>query len=421
MNERIKTVDRQPAINQQRSGDFMRDNHPGLMAERLSIPKDLDKIVRDADAGQLEVRDIGRYTENGRRAAMNAGRAIYYQGQSIDQALVGNREAIESMSRAGQQFRNVMTGDVPYAQPSAGWNFACNAEGFLDAGYPWAKHLDESLQNFFRESLNDSSRGGISELINMGAKSDAIIRQLWDEYATHDPLSIAWYLSERSLISENYQTDRYEKEMTESKQAVARQINHMSQQYNLPVEHHNRALSQLQRAKFSAFDHLMGGVDAGDGTLGDYITGTLRVETKLGGNTANPRDASDVIGTTTHELFHATSAQDVVGRIGLKAEGRGTDINEGMTELLNKLSLNRVLSIDGKIEFVDFCEGQPCKSRTYDTEVKSMYVIKRNYEASFETLFHAYYGHVPDKNKLRESIDLFNRYAEHIETQKHSS
>jgi hypothetical protein len=413
MTEHHTPSDKQPERQQTGTFDFQQDNPPGLIAERLSHPADLDRLVRDFDAGETEVRDVGRFTLNGRRAAMNAGRAIFNQGRDINQVLGNNREALNSMNQANEHLRYVMTGDAPYAQPSAGWNFAVNASGFRDAGYSWAKQLDASLASMLQAATGDASQGGIDALLKMGARADTQMRQIWDEFIKHDPLSSAWYLAERSLVSENFQAERFEKEMVQAKNAAARQINAMAHEYNLPTEHQNRALLQLYRAKFSAFDHMIGGVDAGDGTLGDYLSNSLRVETKLGGNVANPRDPSDVLGTTTHELFHATSAQEE-GRIGLKVDGQGTDINEGMTELLNKLSLDRVRQIDNEVVFIDYQDGRAYRSSTYDTEVKSMYMIKMRHSDTFKTLFNAYYGHVSDKAKLRDAIDLFNQYAGQI-------
>lgn len=394
-------------------GQFFRDNPPGLIAERLSSHSDLDRLVRDFDTGETEVRDVGRFTLNGRTATMNAGRAIFQQGRDLNQVLGGDRTALESMNHANEHLRYVMTGDAPYAQPSAGWNFAVNASGFRDAGYPWAKQLDASLAGMLHEATGEVSQGGLDALLGMGARADRQIRQIWDEFIKHDPLSSAWYLAERSQVSENYQTDRFEKEMAQAKSAASRQINAMARQYNLPAQHQNRALSQLHRAKFSAFDHMIAGVDAGDGTLGDYQSNTLRVETKLGGNVANPRDPSDVLGTTTHELFHAASAQSD-GRVGLRTGEHGRDINEGMTELFNKLSLDRIRQIDNEMVFIDYRDGQAYRSMTYDTEVKSIYMIKMRHGDSFQTLFNAYYGHVQDTDKLRDAIDLFNQYAGQI-------
>jgi hypothetical protein len=190
-------------------------------------------------------------------------------------------------------------------------------------------------------------------------------------------------------------------------------IDSFSIQYGLPSSHKSRALNQLRRADFSAFDHLIVGVDSGDGTLGDYQTGTLRVETKLGGTVSKPAESLDALGTTTHELFHASSAQDITPdgtpNLGLKSGDHGTDANEGMTELLKKLSLGRVEKVDGRYEFYDRdTQGNRIQLSIYEPQVKSMFILMHNKPHLFKTLFHAYYGHITDTQQLAVALNEFN-------------
>lgn len=394
-------------------GDFSRDNRPDQIAEYLSTPEDLDKVIKDFDDGETDVRDVARFTDKERAAIITAGRDVFLHrhSHSILEEDPYVRRSVEEASYNFGYF--MMHPSIPGAQSFAGWNFTVHTRGMRDAGFLWAQKLDSTLT----DSVQGETRSVLDALYDMGSDRDTDLRKIWNAFSKQHPNEVAWYLSERSLQSEEWQTNRYESYLVDGKEAAARLINNFSRRFNLPTEYQDRALLQLNRAKFGAFDHLVGGVTSMDGTLGDYQAGTLRVRTKLGGSTAQPSDAKDPLGTTTHELLHASSAQSNQ-RVGLMLTGgQGTDINEGMTEMLKLSSLDRIQVHNNQIVFMDYQNDLLPVSRTsrsYDTQVKALYAVMENHSEEFRALFHAYYGSVPDAAKLRDAVEVFNHYAESI-------
>lgn len=401
-----------------RNGNFYGKSNSSIIAERLIRPADHNELLREFRSGDAQVRDVAQFTLNERTAVMSAGRLIFERRADINRVLGQDRYTIDSINKANGNFRETIESRDAQVQSSAGWNFTVNATGFLRAGLPWARQLDDTMDRYLRTSTDGQAFGGLDRLVD-GRTEDGSIRALWSDFSKKDPLTMAWYLSERSQYSENYQTELHQGSLVEAKRRASSLINEFASQYNLPAAHLNRAQLQLREAKFSAYDHLIGGIDAGDGTLGDYQTMTLRVETKAGGSISRPAPTNDPIGVTSHELFHASSTQskDVSGmyRVGLRAGDQGLDANEGMTELLNKLSLGRVTPTDaGRYQFHDVDRGRPVKDAAYPSQVRSMFILMKNDPLAFATLFRAYYGDVLDVQRVADALEKFNHNMSHM-------
>lgn len=393
-------------------GNFLGDSDSRLLAEKLSQPRNLDQVNEAFDRGDTETRDVARFTTAGRRAVMQYGRTGSVG--SADFAILN-----ASIERANGSFQYAMEHpEHAEFQSSAGWNFSVNAQSFRNGNLYWARHIDQCVERVLQDATGQLPGQGIDALLNARRLAgglqfaDQAARAVWQEVSQRYPAEMAWYLAERSQHSENYQRDRFQREIVEAKQHAYSLITSYADEYDLPLVCKQRALEQLYCADFSAFDHLITGIDSGNGVLGDYQSGTLRVETKLGGNPARPANPSDPLGTTSHELFHATSAQheNVNGTwdVGLRSGDQGLDANEGMTELLNKLSLGRIQQVGTRYKFTDYHHGQETAANVYDHQVKSMFVLMKNRPTSFTTLFHAYFGNVPDTNRLQEAFEDFN-------------
>lgn len=369
---------------------------PTAIAEQLSNPKDLNRIIWDVEHGNGEVRDIARFTRNNRNLIMNFGRLTV--GQGIQDVTVSNPEMLHRViGTAAGNFASSIQDTGSRMQRSAGYNFAVNASGFRDAGLNWATNLDEDLGRWLQVPGS-----GIDSLIQQSPRADGRIRQLLAEYTHENPVDMVWYLAERSLKSENWQRERYTREMVVAKRNASRLMLSMAQRYNLPSEHLNRSLHQLDRTDFSAFDHLTEGVTLYDqGALGDYIPTTLRVEVKFEGSPNNPQLPTNPLPTLQHEIFHATSAQDTDGRIGLRAVNmQGSTPNEAMTELLAHLSMGSVLSRQDGTRVLP-------NNIAYPTGTISMLRVMVNHERAFQSLYHAYYGNVPSKIDLQNALTTF--------------
>lgn len=396
------------------TGNFLGKNNPLVLAERLSQPRRIDDVVTDFDQGHTEVRDVARYTWAQRLAMLNLGRTTQ---RNHEIPVPTDVKSLETILHANTNFQDAMTVRDSLYQKSAGWNFSVNFQGFLNAGVRGSARIDENIRKVIEDLTGQLCHGrGVDALLQLGSsvKTDELTRNIWCLISNQYPVNMAYYLAERSQFSENYQREQFTKEMTDAKRATGALIDSFSVQYGLPASYRSRALNQLRRADFSAFDHLIFGIDSGDGTLGDYQTGTLRIETKLGGTVSKPAESLDALGTTTHELFHASSAQDItpggIPSVGLKSGDHGIDANEGMTELLKKLSLGRVEKIDDRYEFYDRdTQGNRIQLNIYEPQAKSMFVLMRNKPHLFKALFHAYYGHIPDKQLLAIALDEFNK------------
>lgn len=401
--------------------NFLGKSEPGVLAERLSKPRRLDETADAFDRGDTLVRDVGQFTANERGGIINMGRRV-----QAGERIAPSDNITATVLRANDVFRRSITSYEYPIQSNAGWNLTVNAHGFKAAGLPWARVVDGRIAAVLEQSVGPGQvDGGIDALIHLGSGSqdnrtsvDRLAREVWSTASKMHPGEMAWYLAERSQFSENYQRDRYQREMTEAKRGVASLLSSFSAQYELPHEHRSRAMKQLSRADFSAFDHLINGVDAGDGIYGDYQSGTLRVETKLGGNVARPAEAVDPLGTTSHELLHATSAQHYNENgswdVGLRSGDQGLDANEGMTELLNKLSLGRVRQQGDRYVFVDSVNGHEIPAKIYSDQVKSMFVLMHNEPELFRVLFNAYYGNIPDSRRLATAFERFNNMMQAV-------
>lgn len=381
-------------VDRRRDTDALEDST--TIAEQLSQNRNLDLVLNRYSSGNAEVRDVARYTRNERNTMMNFGRLTVARGvTNIDVDDPVRMQQI--IAGAASNFVYAMQDRTGYSQASAGYNFAVNASSFRDAGLSWAANLDRDLGAWL------NVRGsGINNLIQKGSGAENQIRTLLADYAYANPVDLAWYLAERSQHSENYQRERYVKDMIEAKRNASTLMHDMARAYNLPLEHLNRSLKQLSHTDFSAFDHIVGGVTQADqGSLGDYLPGTFRVEVKYGGSPNQPTWPRSPMETLLHEIHHSASAQDAEGSVGLRAaNGHGTAPNEGMTEMLTQIGQGNIThGRDGHIRF------HP--ETAYIHEVASMYQLMVYDEKHFVPLHHAYYGYVPDKNALKSSLDAF--------------
>lgn len=401
-------------------GYELNPSNSNILAERLREPRDFHEVIRNFDAGNTEVRDVARYTKNDRAGVIRLGH-ILAQQPTLRMHLP--QEATAVIQRANENFQSILANDNPIAQPYVGWNFTVNAQGFKQANLPWAHLIDNSVRTTL-ESYQQPSRGGIDELLHITTNdADQIARATWRTVSNEHPIEMAIYLAERSQFSENYQRERYREDIAEAKRGVYSLTRELSAQYGLPIEYEKRALDQLYRVDFSAFDHMIRGVDAGDGVLADYQSGTLRIETKFGGNVAQPTESRDAVGATSHELFHATSAQ-VTSRdnsdLGLRCGDQGRDINEAMTELLSKLSLGRVKRhSNGSYILVDSRHGVEVPAVTYVNPVISMLSTMKGQPEMFGSLFRAYHGYTPDKQRLVSAINHFNATLSQLDNRSH--
>lgn len=103
------------------------------LAGELSAPQNLACLAADFDGGLTPLRDVGSMVAAQRTAILEA----YQDGTASSMATTHT----EILSIPIQNLhKRVMVGDLD--QP-VGHNFFVNACGFLDAGLPWARQLDE--------------------------------------------------------------------------------------------------------------------------------------------------------------------------------------------------------------------------------------------------------------------------------------
>lgn len=390
---------------QSETTDIFDDSEPGIdtsrMVERLSGPRDLDLLVAAFEQGNTMTRDAAYLTSRQRLKIANLGRR-YCNSEVIELD-----DLSDVINQSTDQFAKSMSGEIECGlQDNAGWNFLVNAQSFVNNGFPWATNFNNQLG----KSMGVSDESAIDTLLYralMGVTSEQKLRQTIADFARNDEnkFHLAWYMAERSLVSEEYQHEKYQDQLDQAKVDVTNTITSLGDYYGLSARSKARACKQIELADFSGFDHLIGGVTFADmGTLGDYALGTLRVEVKFSGDPSSPGDPALPDEILHHELFHASAAQSIDGIAGLqtgKQEGR--EVNEAMTEFLSRVSMGKITYMDGEVRL-------PIEPSFYQNGVEVMADIAENMPVVFSCLLKAYYGEASDRQGLSLSLNIFYSY-----------
>lgn len=393
------------AVHDRRLGRDKSDGDTAEIAAQLARRKNLDLVIQRFDNGEADVRDAVGFTVQDRAVVLDFGKRIV-SGQTHTVPVQDRQNIYRVMSGVTNNFAAMMHDYEGGTHPQAGYNFAAYATVFRDQGYAWAVNLDESLA-----AVSNDTGSGLDALLALGPEAEYKIRHKLGNYAESNKVDLAWYLAEQSQKSEDIQREMYAPELVKSKLNARRLIGKMAEEYGLPSEHFQRAMLQLDRTEFSAFDPMNGGITYEDRkSLGDYVDGTFRVEVKLGGSPHDPRLPVDALDTLQHELFHSTSAQDIEGRTGLAtAKYHGLRPNEGMTELLTQLALDKIRYENGKTKFH--------VRMAYKPEVRAAHWMMIHDAQRFGTLFNAYYGNTPSEKELKSALDKYYSVLDDFESQ----
>ena len=386
-----------------RFDDRGRNINYNLIAEHLSGTRDLDKIIDDFKADRTWTVDAAFLSKKYRLEIAEAGRQSWADG------VVDPGTLSQTIDQSTEQFAKLMSGETRGAlQDNAGWNFLANAQGFISnlSPLPWAINFNNQLGKY----IGVSDRSAIDTLLqsaSAGETSEETLRQIITDFARTDEnkFHLAWYMAERSLVSEEYQREKYQDKLNLAKIDTFNMINSMGDLCGLSDETKARAHEQVELTGFTGFDHLFYGVTIEDnGTAGDYMPGFLRIEVKFNGDPSSPEDSLQPDETIQHELLHASSAQSIDNSIGLRlSSGEGREVNEAMTEFLSRTSMGDIVTTeDGSIISL--------RPTGYPNETATMAYIAENFPEAFSCLFKAYYGEVPDKQGLAFSLNIFYSY-----------
>lgn len=381
------------------------------IVENLTRDQDLDKVSAMFSRRQSQVRDIAGYTEERRAAVLSHGRVWFGERRWFQETPT----QVDAILRANAVFQNAMQSRGDDKPPLVGKRFTESMHGFLQANMPWAVHIDPIVRTTIESEYGRKlPKGGVENLLEGSnpTQIDEFSRYIWEIVSKNNPNDMAWCLAERSQYSENWQRDRYAKEMTQGKRAIGPLIKSLALHFELPQRETERALLQLRQADFSAFDHLLPQIRReGAKIQGDYTAGTLRIELKNDGTIFDPKRQSDPQRIVNHELLHASSAQTIPStswRLGLQTGAYGLDPNEGMTELLTKLSVGAVeQESDGSYVFNNGNNGH---SSAYGSQTRAMFTLLSTQPETFGVLFRAYYGFVSDAATLTDALKEFYLY-----------
>lgn len=397
------------------------------IAEFLAEPSDLNWTIISFELNMTVVRDVAGFTPVDRIDTIRYGR------QSQTGMRVPPKEIeVCSMGNATARFQAVMESKRAYDAQSknraslAGFRFSRELQGFLRPNLRWAKHIDKRLQQVLEDETGIEVPGrGVDAMLDPNetiTSNNELAYYIWNRVSDDYPLDMAWYLAERSQYSENWQRDRFQNELIQGKRAAGRLIKDFSSRFELPESCTQRAYRQLQLANFGAHDLLLASpAELNGAVLGDYVPGTLRIEIKLGknGTIEQPAPIRDPLGIACHELFHASSAESIpardVWRSGIRVCDKGVDANEGMTELLTRLSLNRVVATTNqngrtsyKFSLPSASEAEPHSVGAYESQSRAMLLLLGTQPKAFQALFQAYYGFVPDTKLLADAFNAFD-------------
>lgn len=370
----------------------------GQLAEWLSDPRDLSRLIADFDKDLTPLRDVGGMVGTQREAILKA----YRDGSVADLASTHPwifSKPVENLHK------RVVSGDRD--QP-VGHNFFVNATLFLDAKLPWAKDFDELLRartgaSLYAIALSNDKSGKDRLLAAITENPDAEILKV-----------LAVYLAGRSQEGEKFLNQKYGEILNRAKGRVYETTRELALTTGLRVDMLERAARQLHRAAFGSFDHLQGLVTSDNsGATGDYRIGSLRIEVHFDGHVRSPRlrEGADAYHIITHELHHAASAQTRKEgyRCGLQIRGQGLEANEGMTEYLAQLSIGSpgiVRSTDGSLSVR--------RDVPYRAPVLAILALHEQYKIGdnghFATLFNAYHGDVRSQAQLEQALDVFYQH-----------
>lgn len=370
------------------------------LSHELSRPQDIGRLVADFDEGFTPLRDVGGMCESQRSAILDS-----YENESITDLATNYPELISvPVDNLG---RRIISGSQD--QP-VGHNFFVNATGFIDAGFPWALQFD----NLFRTKTGYP----VHDLVRHGgylAEKDHILYSLTKQSDDLTRAVLATYLAGRSLEGERYLDAHYGLLLRETAAEAYTTTQRIGESTGLKIELLERAAQQLYRTKFGSFDHLAGLVTTENtGAAGDYRISSLRIEVQFDGSVRTPvfRSEDNAKGIIAHELQHAASAQSE-SRCGLQSNGQGLEVNEGMTEYLAQISLDKsgILQLDNG--------GKSVSSNVaYKVPVLAMLVLHEEFKSGknqhFATLFNVYHGDVRKKAELEEALDHFYKQDEEI-------
>lgn len=367
----------------------------GQLAEHLAKPSNLNQITEQAVNGGLWTRDSAFMTTSERNAVVAAGRELFLNNGLFERIITNSTD----------RFAKLMRGETQDGlQDNAGWNFLVNAQSFAEQGYAWALNFDWTLANH----INLPGESGINTLLYNSQMYgiepfEPQLREIIADFSTTDQnrTAMAWYLAERSLTSEEYQRSQYSQELEIAKENVSGFINYLAGTVGLSREATERTFRQVELTDFSGFDHLLYGVTNYDqGSLGDYMWGTLRVEVKLAGSPACNAVIDSPDGTIHHELLHAASAQTPDGQIGLKFQDSGNEVNEAMTEYLSRLAQRQVyVDETGAVNFVE--------APSYGAEVAALVTLESVELSLFQCLVKSYFGDTVKKSEIKKALELY--------------
>lgn len=371
------------------------------LAAELARPTDSMRIISDFDDGLTPLRDVGRMLTAQRSAILEA----YEQG-NIKELAITHPEILEIPVK--NLHERLTSGDKD--QP-IGHNFFVNATGFLQAGLPWAKQLDELLQARTGSSIYDIARSTDQQ------GKDQLLAAMTGNPDPELLTSLAVYLAGRSLAGELYLEQNYGETLQTTKRQVESTLRDIGSTTGLSANMIERAVGQLHRVSFGSLDHLSGLVTSDNtGAAGDYIIGTLRIEVQFEGNvqSARLRDMDQAHHIIAHELHHASSVQSDL-RCGLQSNGRGLSANEGMTEYLAQIAT-------GESGIEKFADGSRVKQGVpYRSPVFAILALHEQFKAGqnnyFAILFNAYHGDVRDPLQLEKALDEFYRIETSVSKQ----
>ncbi len=397
-----------------------------LLAERLAQPRNLDEVIEQFDRGDSPVCNSISFTPKERNVILQAGREALHRG---DWTLPFTPNQQEAVRFTFENFQAIMSKEPSDSDPLYGKLFTEDMEEFLEAGLPWAAHIDEKIKQHIKGGHDYTIENrGVDELL-MGSsdkKIDTFSRRIWRELSDRAPLDIAWYLAERSQYSEDLQRERLESDVAEAKQAIRNFIEPAGKFFGLSEETMRRIYVQLHRSDVSSYDPLRTKKtqeNKYEHTRASYIEGTLRIEMRLGGTILHPTEPIRPLEAITHELYHSISAQDenddYTWNLGLRSGELGRDANEGMTEFLKKATLGYIEETDGivvdtepPIMLPDKDSGELLPHIAYKEATGSMITLMNTDINAFETLLQAYFGVTSDQEKLSQAFSLFDKEME---------
>lgn len=368
------------------------------LSAELSMPQDLARLAVDFDNGNTSLRDVGEMGAWRRKLILDL-----YQEKSIKE-MATDAPFLFTVPVMNLHDR-VVHGE---RDQSIGHNFFVNASWFLSYDMSWAKQFNDYIQVNSGLSVIDIAH-------NPRIDKDSLLAAFTDTSTlSPDEMAIVGvYLAGRSRMGEQYQQDKYGEVMEYTKGQVFATTQEIARTTGLRTDMLNRASGQLQRTTFGSFDHLATMVtsDNRDGVMGDYQTGSLRLEVLAKGTARNAveRTKEEAYHIIAHELNHAASAQDSKTRVGLKMNDQGLELDEGMTEYLAQLAIgspNIERMADGSVYVSEYTP--------YREAVFTMLVLHQQFKAGrnnhFATLFNAYHGDMRSLAHLKQALDAFYQH-----------